>query len=230
MNPCRFSKRKHEMIKGAEYHIFRSEKILGTKQEFCQSFYHIRETPECDQLEECLDDHHCSPKVCIALVTIGDYCARYSNCADRMHAEDYMLLDKSLLLKIRESQNCTLTCYLTLQPCHFSSNRADKSCTLRLISFYQTFLQPNNIQFDLVIGYPYRTHWEILCKEEQERYGQSIKNGKIGFQLLSKHIHVRAFNENDWTTLSLHCQDPIVISQNRLKMDTFTQSIINTYS
>jgi hypothetical protein len=230
MFPCKFRSRKHELIKGSEFHIFTSNKILGTAQEFCQSLYHIKETPECDQKIECINDNKCSPKVCIALVEIDGFVSRYSNCADKMHAEDYLVQDQRLLEKIKSSRGMNMSCYLTLQPCHFSSNNTDKSCTNTLVQFYERELKPRGISFDLVIAYPYRTHWEILDDEEMKKFGKAIANGKLGIKILKSTIGVRAFTEQDWQVVLKHCQDSVVISPNRLAMDSFTKSIIEKYS
>jgi hypothetical protein len=218
------------MIKGANFHIFQSRNVLGTKEEFCQALYHIRETPECNQPVECLNQGLCSPKVCIALAFIDNYTARYSNCADKVHAEDFLVKDRKLLAVIRQSRDTTLKCYLTLQPCHYSSNAKQKSCTLLLLKFLKEELTPRNIKLDLVITYPYRTHWESLNEEELARYSNAIENARKGTKLLSQTINVRACTTADWEFLMKECETEFSISASRQKMDLFTQSIIEKYS
>jgi hypothetical protein len=91
-------------------------------------------------------------------------------------------------------------------------------------------LQPRNIKLDLVITYPYRTHWESLTEEELARYSIAIENAREGTRLLSQDINVRACTSADWEFLMKECETRFPISASRQKMDLFTQSIIDRYS
>lgn len=211
-------------------HIVRKADIgtsfLGSKEQFCQAFWHIRETPEADFQSTCLNGDKCSTKPAVVLLVYGDYIARYSNCADRNHAEDFIYQDRHLLDLLQPNQKMIL--YITLQPCHFSSKNTRKSCTLNLIEF----AKQHQITIDIIFTYPYRTHWAIMSQEDHARYDQAIKNAGIGLRILQQNFKVRAMNEKDWDFLK-SLSDGFEIEQEmiqeRTRMDHFCQDIINRF-
>jgi hypothetical protein len=218
----------HEpQIKESNSHTYRDLYLLGNKREFCQSFYHIKETAEATIPVECLNDSKCSPKICVGIVYFGNYKCRYSNCKDKYHAEDYLLKDEELLREINSKSSNKLTLYLTLQPCHYSSNNIRKSCSLRLLEFYKRELNPRGIEFEIACTYPYRTHWAILSHNEKVRYGSSIEQAKKGTKILNGFI--RTFELLDWERLKHECTEDFEISTNRLEMDLFTRNIFATF-
>jgi hypothetical protein len=204
--------------------------LINDKSDFCQSFYHIRETMECDQKEECLAETNCSTKVVVGIVSIGNYIAKYTNCKDVLHAEDYLFKDLELIRYLETFKGpATLKLFLTLLPCHFSSNNVKKSCTVSLLKFREQYLQPRGIELEIIGGYPYRVHWEILNEAEVKKYGLRIQNAKKGMQLISKWC--RAFKPEDWEFIEklAGLDAPLHQFESRAKMDQFTDDVIRKY-
>lgn len=211
--------RKHEI----------KSSLLGTIEQFCQAFWHIRETPEGGFAATCLNNNKCSTKPAIVLLVYGDYIARYSNCADRYHAEDFIYQDLQLLNLLNSTIKQKLLLYITLQPCHYSSKDMKKSCTVNLIEF----AKQHNVEMEIVITYPYRTHWKILSQEDHAKYDVAIKNAGAGLKLLVQHFKVRAMSFKDWKYL-MKFADKFEINNEKLNqrnaMDLYCASIIQQFS
>ncbi|KAJ3303009.1 hypothetical protein HDV03_004289 [Kappamyces sp. JEL0829] len=100
-----------------------------------------------------------------------------------------------------------LTLYLSLQPCHYSSNHSAKSCTLNLIQYYKEVLEPRGVSFLVVFAYPYRAHWEKLTDLERARYGKAIQNARDGIRVMhdasqgESRIRFRSVEASDWDRL-----------------------------
>ena len=62
----------------------------------------------------------------------------------------------------------TLHAFISLQPCHHSSGNERLSCTRDLLAFHSRVLSPLGVAFELVIAYPYRSHWQpdLMARDE----------------------------------------------------------------
>ena len=72
-----------------------------------------------------------------------------------------------------DDSNAKLSAYISLQPCHHSSSTRDISCTTDLFDWFVRELQPRRVSFDLIIAYPYRSHWRSsnMSREEMIELG-----------------------------------------------------------
>lgn len=186
--------------------------LLGTAEEFCDSFFHVRETPEAP-LPLCCLRHpgECEGRNTVIVARVDDgeaekplLIARFHNKNKDYHAERVMMEDAQLLASLRgmplQDSNSSATAvnkadgtnhephgatgrrrllvYISLQPCHHSSSMKEISCTRDLFAFHQRELLPRQITFELVVAYPYRSHWEAgahallvaVFQEESELY------------------------------------------------------------
>jgi hypothetical protein len=213
-------------VKNGHFHSIqakRNESILGNLEQFCQSFWHMRETPEAPiQTPSCLGSSKCSPKpvVCVAILldSNGNQLSihRYTSCADRMHAEEFLFDDFNLLDQLQVLNGGVLQVYLTLNPCHLSSNQSKKSCTQGFISLFDQVLKPNGTKLELYFGYPYRAHWDIegMAEKERERYETPILNARTGISLLEQFRAscsdlVSIGPIQDWDRLILLCDSSV---------------------
>ena len=84
-----------------------------------------------------------------------------------------MMEDRDLLAKLRAlpppppeadggggGASRRLRIYISLQPCHHSSSTIKISCTRDLFRFHESELLPRRVALELVVAYPYRSHWE----------------------------------------------------------------------
>ncbi|KAI8892828.1 APOBEC-like N-terminal domain-containing protein [Globomyces pollinis-pini] len=234
--------------------------LLGNKKQFCQAYAHIVQTPELSPNHSnwCQDmNDPCSTKPVIAMALLHEndinapkYVARYTNCADTNHAEDFLLADKTLEDHLKAvSSPHILTLFLSLQPCHYSSNATTQSCTNNLLSWIKNSINLSFTKIELIFSYPYRTHWDVKHFNDQEikRYGKAISNAKIGLKILlqSKLIKVRGMQADDWKVLLEYCDKSVqedwtsvenpdatygkTFKELRAEMDLFTNKVIDTY-
>ena len=185
--------------------------LIGTAAEFCDAFYHVRETPE-GGLPLCCLRHpaECEGRNTVIVARLDDgiearprLVARFHNKDKNHHAERVMMEDRKLLASLRllsqgggdgggeaaaavtEGKNggdggngggidsvakgeacqasgsgARLRVYISLQPCHHSSSMVHISCTRDLIAFHERELLPRGVELELVVAYPYRSHWE----------------------------------------------------------------------
>lgn len=115
------------------------------------------------------------------------FVARYHNRDKNHHAEHVMMEDSKLLFAIRRLRqslsvdDCAdstsrptigktgvLSIFISLQPCHFSSSAPKVSCTTDLQRWYSAELSPRGIALDLVVAYPYRSHWQLEKMSHEE--------------------------------------------------------------
>lgn len=166
--------------------VSHGQSLLGSAEEFCDAFFHVRETPEAG-LPLCCLRHpgQCEGRNTVIVVRLDyhqsqrpPFVARYHNKDKHYHAERVMMEDASLLNAIQavpltdsgtraegdevvadSACVCTLRVYISLQPCHYSSSSTEISCTLALFAFHKRELLPRRIALELIVVYPYRSHW-----------------------------------------------------------------------
>ena len=155
--------------------------LIGTAAEFCDAFWHVRETPEGGLPLSCLrHPGECEGRntVIVARLDNGEsepplFTARFHNKDKNHHAERVMMEDRSLLAALRAlppppeasatdggCEGRRLRVYISLQPCHHSSSTMQISCTRDLFRFHEAELLPRRVALELVVAYPYRSHWE----------------------------------------------------------------------
>jgi hypothetical protein len=245
---CSENKQLEKRVKNASFHSIQllngqSDKenefcSLGNLNHFCQSFFHIKETVECNTKSQCLFNQECSTKVAVMVLRIDNFVKRYSNCKDLYHCEDFLLNDIQLIdyvSSLTERKKCII--YMNLQPCHFSSNAKSKSCTLNLIKFNEEF--STILDIELAISYPYKTHWDInhLSTQEAKRYSLLIKNAIKGTRILIKNMNIRSFKPKDYDYLITLFDENVKtqfyalenineIIEKRNEMDKFTEKVL----
>lgn len=165
----------------------RRQVLIGTAADFCDAFYHVKDTPEAGVTQCCLraqTGHVCSGKTTclIARLSSADgleqFVRLYRNMAQTSCAEGFLLRDEALMAAVEScggrtrngsSNGSTLSLYLTQQPCHFSSSNDDSSCTENLLRWWRDFLEPRGVaHLRIRAAYPYRTHWDEQHMSEDD--------------------------------------------------------------
>ena len=165
----------------------RRQVLIGTAADFCDAFYHVKDTPEAGVTQCCLraqTGHVCSGKTTclIAQLSTADgleqFVRLYRNMAQTSCAEGFLLRDEALMAAVEScgghtrsgsSNGSTLSLYLTQQPCHFSSSNDDSSCTENLLRWWRDFLEPRGVaHLRIRAAYPYRTHWDEQHMSEDD--------------------------------------------------------------
>ncbi|KAL1519825.1 hypothetical protein AB1Y20_023331 [Prymnesium parvum] len=141
--------------------------LLGTADELCDAFFHVRATPEAGLPLSCVRQPagECEGRntvIVAALHAAGDtpFVARYHNEGREYHAERVMIEHAGLLAAVRAARGGCLRVHISLQPCHHSSASRDISCTRALFAFHERELLPRGVALELVVAYPYRSHWD----------------------------------------------------------------------
>jgi len=113
--------------------------LLGGAFEFCDAFFHVRETPEAKLPLCCVrvpGAAECEGRNTVIVARLVDaqgaqvLVARYHNRSKHAHAEKVMMTDGALRSALRGLRGGgTLTVHISLQPCHHSSSTREISCT-----------------------------------------------------------------------------------------------------
>ena len=171
--------------------------VLCSIEQFCDCFYHMKATPEADQLPgACLRASGCCTGKTTALLArlrvlpsnkSGDsslpadpediYIQLYCNATQQAHAEGFLMRDLQLLSSVRKAQaegqrRLELLIYLTNQPCHHSSSDSATSCTDQLLLWHHNTLKPLGVELlSIRAAFPYRSHWDATHMSEDELVG-----------------------------------------------------------
>ena len=179
-----------------------SKSLLGDAADFCDAFFHVRETPEASLPLCCVRQpaDECEGRNTVIVARLLDrdsrpvLVARFHNRGKHHHAERVMMEDNRLLAAIRELGDAaaaggdgdaappvagTLSVLISLQPCHHSSSTVEISCTTDLFAYHARELAPRRLAFDLAIAYAYRSHWrhEDMAREELIELGARARWG-----------------------------------------------------
>jgi hypothetical protein len=154
--------------KNADFMSHVQRPLLRSADELCDSFYHMKDTPEAGVQQLCL--RHPSNGCCkgkttclVAQLLSADgterYLSIYRNQAQQSCAEGFLLRDRALIEAAHGSRE--LRIYLTQQPCHYSSSNDSNSCTENLLRWWQRDVQPCGVsRMHIAAAYPYRAHWD----------------------------------------------------------------------
>jgi hypothetical protein len=154
--------------------------LLGGAFDFCDAFFHVRETPEAPLPLCCVrvpGAPECEGRNTVIVARLLDAAggerlvARYHNRSKMYHAEKVMMTDGALLGALRGLRGGggggsggdgggSLTVHISLQPYHHSSSTRETSCTRDLFEWFASELAPARVTLELVVAYPYRSHWE----------------------------------------------------------------------
>lgn len=160
---------------------------------------------------------------------------RYTNCFQghtsiNQHAEEFLITDDRLNLQPKAH----LTLYVTYQPCHYSGGGRKmrthpRSCTNRLISWYETKLAPLKITLTIKPCDIYRAHWTdpalFAHPADWLTFGKRTQSALAGVQKLLSFL--KAMTPADWTYLLSHStvdQIPIKAMEKRLFFDDKVQT------
>ena len=230
------------------------EAILGSRQQFCAAFYHVNKWSYPERKLCCLDkdckvfkrvrftgNEKLQPKAVVGVAKYkieGNngvlYEARYTNCSKHQkHAEDFFRDDvKSGMLAatIDENKGGTLTIYLTLQPCNWSTTikpegtkvtRSDHSCCKTLTDIV-TELQKNEVKLcvkpthlcnleirdaDINDDKDHEPHPDDPNIDAEAKYKHLQENAARGIKMLMKlneennDVDVSAMTKVDWEYL-----------------------------
>jgi hypothetical protein len=206
--------------------------MLGSSEQFCSAFFHMHPLWELGLTETvCIrrDWTKCNHKnitlICRVLSNESGKTlktVRYTNCYARgrrpIHAEEFMIEDKSLLVP-----NSTLILYDQLQPCHHSGGKDgevdDRSCTEILISWYQTILVPLNISLKIECGSIYKAMWQSdiaqFGKTGDFEFTDKVVCAKDGIRkIFEAGIEMTMISEDGWQfLLSLTKFSPKIITE-----------------
>ena len=168
------------------------------------------------------------------------FVARYTNCyrgyENTVHAEQFMIRDERLRAALERANGGgggggggggssggtgarkRLTCYITQQPCHFSSGReenkdvtANTSCTLRVLRWCREVLRPLRVDLVIKLSRIFRATWEDASyfedDEQLEVFGSRSVNAKKGLVMLVNEpgVRVTMFDVDDWGFLLSLC-------------------------
>lgn len=178
---------------------------MGTRAQFCSSFFHGMPIWELGFYDEiCLQGkkhQECVPKLITVIARVlspeRELIKRYTNCRgypksdDTMlgqaaekhetkrpiHTEEIIILDPDLLIP-----NSKIILYMQLQPCHHSGDcdgyYDPRSCTELVINWYRQKLLPRNISLRIECASLYKAMWYPPSPEEQE---SNEKTDKFNF-------------------------------------------------
>ena len=188
---------------------------LGSIGKFCAAFYHVPSTKNYSKC--CLDEGNCKfgredslPRSVVALVKYeiedgNGMIVRYSNHYIRdpdvtKHAEEFFSDDindpenEALRSSISRKKLKKITMYITLQPCHLSTNRGPKkSCCGVLLKLKDSQLK--NVEMCIKCTHIYKAGSRV-------EHAPLVKNGKEGIRLLmDKGIEITRMEEADWNFL-----------------------------
>ena len=105
--------------------------ILGTKEQMCESLWHVLPAPEFG-----LTAHgsltgeprdNCRVSAMTLVVMCGKLIARFTNC-NRKHAEEFLVSDKRFYHHVRTFKPKAMVFFMKHHPCHHSSGNA-RRCT-----------------------------------------------------------------------------------------------------
>ena len=147
--------------------------LLGGSNEFCDSFFHVRATPEAGLPLRCLRLHgECEGRQTVIVARLQErasptagqwvdrFVGRFANRGKDHHAERVMMEDPRLAAALEASQDeaCErrLSVYISVQPCHHSSSNARISCTQGLLEWEARTLGPAATPMEVCIAYVHR--------------------------------------------------------------------------
>jgi len=215
-------------------HRYEGKSPGGTKNQFCPMFFHILPIWEYGiQNHICIhdDEWKCRHKNISIILRIIDKqtnktlkIVRYTNCIAKgrrpKHAEEFMIVDNSILLK-----NTNIIIYTQLQPCHHSGGKDgtydERSCTELILDWYKTKLKPFNIDLSFQCGSLYKAMWvdppSKYNKPGCDMYKSTAENARIGIKLLYENgIDVTMIQ--DWSFLKSLTSDQIIIPEEKIKI------------
>lgn len=214
-------------------HRYEGKMLYGNKNNFCTMFYHVMPIWEYGIKEHtCLNEDawKCSHKNITIILRIIDKddnktikAIRYTNCIMMnrrpKHAEEFMVVDKSILLP-----NTKITIYTQLQPCHHSSGKDgtydNRSCTELVINWYNKILKPLNIDLEFQCGAIYKAMWKDPTKYNKNSknvYKSTSENARIGIKLLYDN-DIKISMIKDWDFLFSHTENiNIPIEKQKIK-------------
>lgn len=240
--------------------------LIGTRRRMCASFWHGRECVELGNPKLCVveqpgvrrcdmltDDERCPKNVCVmvarlqAATGLEKMLARYTNCyrgasVATVHTERMMIEDDTFQTLIEPGD--TLTLYITYQPCHHNGGgkmfegHHTTSCTLRLLTWYCSVLQPRGITLHVRCSDLFRAAWSPGVSVERyglfnaRRYNDRARLAHKGLQMLTLEagLSINGLNDDDWDFLwSLaHCQDLFTAEEHaaRARFDTNIRNFI----
>ena len=152
--------------------------LLGGAANFCDAFFHVRDTREAGLPLCCLrHPRECEGRHTVIIARLTDAAgatklvARFKNRDKKTHAERVLIQDERLRAAVCDGGGCaggTLSAFISLQPCHHSSGNESVSCTTDLIAYHARELAPRGVSLDLAIAYPYRSHWQpdLMSRDE----------------------------------------------------------------
>ena len=144
--------------------------LLGGSNEFCDSFFHVRATPEAGLPLRCLRLHgECEGRQTVIVARLQErasptagqwfdrFVGRFANRGKDHHAERVMMEDPRLSAALEASpgEACErrLSVYISVQPCHHSSSNARISCTQGLLEWEARTLRPAATPMEVSIAY-----------------------------------------------------------------------------
>ena len=201
--------------------------MIGTKQVFCEAFYHTGQSHEWQNVPVCLTGDRCQRFLVRGLGVLRSgnkiiYEALYSNCFQGIsrqtaHAETFLVRDTQLhaALHTLSPGQKTLTFYCTYQCCHQSSGgrkptKHSTSCTLLMKDYATQILQPLGITLIVKCCAIYRANWEDVeafdSATDAKLYASRTQLAREGLWILQRTpgIKVESMNSQDWDYLLTH--------------------------
>lgn len=210
----------------------------------CDEFLHIDDTPEANIEEICVKCDCMRKKVtCICLISDHEgnciFSKVYKNkhllfSNTARHAEMFFISDVEVRKVLK--YNCSITLFLTYQPCHYSGghDRTNNiSCTEALIHFSDKILRPLHCSLKIKFAYLYRAHW----KDNNPKYEIMIKNSNTGLKMLLESFECEVMRYPDFEILKHHFNMQTMIEwqsgtyteliSKRKSMESFLQKYID---
>ena len=140
--------------------------LLGGSNEFCDSFFHVRATPEAGLQLRCLRRHgECEGRQTVIVARLQErtsptagqwfdrFVGRFANRGKDHHAERVMMEDPRLAAALEagpgEACERRLSVYISVQPCHHSSSNPRISCTRGLLEWEARTLRPASTSMEV---------------------------------------------------------------------------------
>ena len=145
--------------------------LLGGSNEFCDSFFHVRATPEAGLQLRCLRRQgECEGRQTVIVARLQErtsptagqwfdrFVGRFANRGKDHHAERVMMEDPRLAATLEagpgEACERRLSVYISVQPCHHSSSNPRISCTRGLLEWEARRLRPASTSMEVCMTAP----------------------------------------------------------------------------
>ncbi len=216
-----------------------------SKKHFCEGMFHVYPWQECGVKGHlCLREKEiefCDHRQLVLVIVLNELIAIYYR-KNTTHAEQVMCEDAYLKQFISTTQKpATLHMFIKFQPCSHSSGNSrhfvdgygydERSCSEALLSFFQTYLEPNNISIEIAIAGLYKAHWEFSKRPDDII---SVKNARHGLELLlTNDINIRGMTPADWKFLSSLSSEligeDVINHPRRIQADKLTAAFLLTF-